>query len=260
MAVESRASSSSARSGPSARSSTSRANSTPPTTSPRLSVPAAAASSPRIASVVCSSIAPSLVISRERLSISSWRRCWMTSAARSAPSAAISTAAFRRPPRRAEGTSAPRPGAAVGTSDAGGSWIATQARLAIALALQLARVRSTWAPNVRPVLLGPRSAGAHTRASVTVSPPASSCATVGPRGRGSTRRAARPGGGWAPRPPRPRRLAEARVIGSRPTRVGGPRRDFAFELREAHGQLELAQPRRFVVDAPPARGGAARGW
>ncbi len=52
MTVESRPSSSSARSPPSARSSTSRANSMPPATSPSPSGPAAAASSARIDSVV----------------------------------------------------------------------------------------------------------------------------------------------------------------------------------------------------------------
>src|SRR5580692_3705858 len=48
----------------------------------------------------------------------------MTSAARSAPSAAISTAALRRPPIRTAGSRAPAPSPGLDVSDAGGSWMA----------------------------------------------------------------------------------------------------------------------------------------
>ena len=94
--AERRPSTSAARSGPSARSITSRANSIPPLTPPA-APPALAASSLNIDSVVSAPTERSRAISVDRLSISSSPIFASTFAARSDPSAAIRTAALRAP-------------------------------------------------------------------------------------------------------------------------------------------------------------------
>ena len=87
---------SSARTPPSARSSTSRAYSTPPAASESYAMTVATSSSSTV-SVVAGGTRCSFAISSESASISSSRRCLKMSAARSRPSDTSSTAAFLRP-------------------------------------------------------------------------------------------------------------------------------------------------------------------
>ena len=120
---------------------------------------ASSASSLKIDSVVSAPTELRLAISIDRLSISSSPSRCSTLAARSEPSAAISTAALRAPGSSSivAGRSSPTPDCSAGTMSVSGS------------------------------------------SAIEASPPASSCAAAERRGRDRCRRAARPGGGCSRR-------------------------------------------------------------
>src|ERR1700722_2005097 len=223
--VERRASSSSARSAPSARSSTSRANSIPPATSPMPSARVASASSPRIASVVSSSTEPIFAISSESPSISSSRRCWMISAARSGPSAAISTAALRRPARRAT----VRTGSAPSSSEAAGS----------SMAIRLARRCCRRSGDCARLCPG-QPARSLARSLILLHPATQLLGDALGAALGELLDLAAHGIAGA--------CARGDAGGCRRERLGRPRRVFALQLGEPDRQLELAQPRRCVID------------